>query len=302
MMLVLMCSVNYARMVSGFSIQSPTSPTTFVPTRESRIISRRYFERPLATDDQGGDNPILNIFNGNDDDDDDVNDIDTRSKRIYLPLQIISSLSFINSSPANAGIGTVIPFDVTRQEKFSGSIMNSVTMLRLNSTLRKRGYVKKNALVATLKPRDELVLRLAQDFGTAGDVTLLSDASSIESYVQTFQQKSNENNKNYKALVLYGKDVDISPEGDMSEIKGNDFKESEKLLVDSLATKGISDVTLIGGIVIHRAKTGGKDAGEDCFYPVAMTSYRKGVSTDLFEKVFGDLPTPRQTVSLPGLF
>jgi len=103
-----------------------------------------------------------------------------------------------------------------------------------------------------------------------------------------------------KALVLYGQDVSISPEGDLSEIQGRDLKSSEKILMDSLASKGLSDLTLVGGIVVHRVKTGGKDAGEDCFYPMAITSVRNGVTTDLFEKAFGDLPTPRQSVILPG--
>lgn len=261
--------------VSGFAVPGPI-------TLDCRTGRRIFQQKRFAQNS-----------NAQDDDDHTLND--ARTKRILLPLQLIASSLFLKSSPANAGIGTVVPFDVTRQEKFRGSIQNSVTMLRLNSTLRKRGYVKRNALVATLKPKDGLVLRMAQDFGTAGEVVSLSDSSSFENYLQKCQDDKK------RALVFYGQDVDISPEGDLSDITGKDLRSSEKLLVDSLASKGIPDVTLVGGIVIHRAKSGGKDAGEDCFFPVAITSIRNGVTRDLFEKVFGDLETPRQSVVLPGL-
>lgn len=219
---------------------------------------------------------------------------DARTKRIVLPLQILSSSLILRSSPANAGIGTVVPFEATRREKFQGSISNSVVMLRLSSTLRKRGYRKGNAVVATLKPKDDLSIDIAQVFGRSGAALPLGDPSSFAEYVRSCTEGGK------RALVLYGRDVSISPEGDVGDVLGKDLKASETILVDALASKGLSDLTLVGGIVIHRAKTGGKDAGEDCFFPMAMSSVRDGVTTDLFREVFGDLPTPRQSVILPG--
>jgi len=140
-----------------------------------------------------------------------------------------------------------------------------------------------------MKPKDDLALDILRGFGK-GELVSLDDPSSFEDYVRQCEGK--------KALVLYGQDVSISPEGIVGDIKGRGIKESEKLLVDKLlASKaaGISELTLVGGIVIHRVKTGGKDAGEDCFFPMAITNVRDGVTTDLFEQVFGDLPTPRQS-------
>jgi len=263
--------VSFPCKVCGFAIHTLAGLDS--ATNDSRIFSHQ--ER------QDGGNPTI--------------DIDTRIKRILLPMQLLtSSALFIDTPPAYAGIGAVVPFEETRQEKFRGSIRNSVVMLRLNSTLKaKRGYQKKNAVVATLKSSDDLSVDIARNFGRGKEVVSLVDesSSSFADYIQKCQGK--------KALVLYGQDVSISPEGGVSEIQGKDLKSSEKLLMDSLASKGISDVTLIGGIVIHRAKEGpAKDTGEDCFFPMAMTSVRNGVTTDLFERVFGDLSTPRQTVDL----
>jgi len=248
--------------VCGFAIHKSISLNT--ATNDSRIFSH-----------QEGDDPTIN---------------DARTKRILLPMQLIASSLFINTPlPAHAGIGTVAPFEETLKEKFRGSIRNSVVVLRLNSTLNKRGYQKKNAVFATIKSPDDLSRDIARNFVRGGKVVSLDSSSSFADYIQNCEGK--------KALVLYGQDVSISPEGDVSEIQGNDLKASEKLLMDSLASKGISDVTLIGGIVVHRAKEGNaNDTGEDCFFPMAITSVRNGVTTDLFDRVFGDLPTPRQTV------
>jgi len=55
------------------------------------------------------------------------------------------------------------------------------------------------------------------------------------------------------------------------------------------------DITLIGKDIIHRAKTGGKDYGEDCFLPSRIVGVRSNYEVDIFEEVFGDLPTSRQT-------
>jgi len=258
--------------VCGFAVLTSTNLDA---RKDSRIFSQKRFVQP--TNEHEDIKPLLN---------------DARTKRIVLPLQLITSLLLIHSSPAHAGIGAVVPFDATRQEKFQGSIKNSVVMLRLNSTLRKRGYRNKNAVVATLKSKDDLSLDMAQSFGSFGKAVSLGDSSSFAEYIQNCQDK--------KALVLYGQDVSISPEGNVSDIQGKDLKSSEKTIMDSLASKGLSDLTLVGGIVIHRVKSGGKDAGEDYFYPMSITSVRNGVTTDLFKKVFGDLPTPRQSVILPG--
>ena len=54
-------------------------------------------------------------------------------------------------------------------------------------------------------------------------------------------------------------------------------------------------ITLIGKDIIHRAKTGGKDYGEDCFLPSRIVGVRSIYEVDIFEEVFRDLPTSRQT-------
>ena len=55
-------------------------------------------------------------------------------------------------------------------------------------------------------------------------------------------------------------------------------------------------ITLIGKDIIHRAKTGGKDYGEDCFLPSRIVGVRSNYEVDIFDEVFGDLlPTSRQT-------
>jgi len=270
-----MTLVSLSCRVCGFAIHAP------ILGLDSATNDSRIFSHPKRQDN---------------DNDPTITDNDTRTKRILLPMQFLtSSLLFIETPlPAHAGIGTVVPFEETRREKFKGSIRNYVVVLRLNSTLNKLGYQKRNAVVATLKSSDDLSVDIARNFGRGGQVVSLADDSSSSSfadYIQSCQGK--------KALVLYGQDVSISPEGDVSEIQGKDLKSSEKLLMDALASKGISNVTLIGGIVIHRAKSGtAKDTGEDCFLPMAITSVKDGVTTDLFERVFGDLQTPRQSVDL----
>mmetsp|Transcript_46354 Transcript_46354/g.68421 ORF Transcript_46354/g.68421 Transcript_46354/m.68421 type:complete len:310 (-) Transcript_46354:152-1081(-) len=216
-----------------------------------------------------------------------------RNARILSPLGLMTSASSIlwttNPLPANAGVGAVVPFEATRKEKFSGSIGNSVVILRLNSSLRKRGYFAKKAVVATSKSKDDLGFLLSREFGDRPLYDLEDGSSSLEAYVK------NCNEDKLKALILYGQDVDISPDGEVGDLKGKDLKSSEQFLIDKMS--GVSnEATLVGGVIIHRDKTGAsKDRGEDCFLPTSIVNVKNGVVTDLFDEVFGDLPTPRQT-------
>eukprot|EP00565_Helicotheca_tamesis_P000652 CAMPEP_0185729666 /NCGR_PEP_ID=MMETSP1171-20130828/6891_1 /TAXON_ID=374046 /ORGANISM="Helicotheca tamensis, Strain CCMP826" /LENGTH=283 /DNA_ID=CAMNT_0028398559 /DNA_START=82 /DNA_END=933 /DNA_ORIENTATION=- len=215
-----------------------------------------------------------------------------RKARITLPL--VTSLTTLlgNTLPANAGIGTIIPFEETRKEKFAGSIANSVVLLRLKSSLRKRGYYAKKAVVGTYKPKDDLVVSLTREFGENKLFDLGSSGEVLEEFIKTSGEYPH-------ALVLYGQDVTISPDGTVSDITGPDLKTTEASIMEKLKGKLSSDVAVIGGIVIHRTKSGGKDAGEDCFLPVSVTyASTDGSVSDLFGEVFGDLPTPRQTVVL----
>lgn len=218
-----------------------------------------------------------------------------RKARVSLPLSTIASTFaftlFGDSAPANAGIGSVVPFDVSRKERFSGSIANYVVLLRLQRSLRKRGYFSKMAYVATYKPKDDLAVQLSQDFSDSPLLDLKAGDTSVEEYLQTCI------NSKKKALILYGQDVDISPDGTVSAIVGDDLKATEQALLEKIGDKAL-DVTLMGGIIIHRSKTGGKDAGEDCFLPARIMGVRSNYQVDIFEEVFGDLPTSRQTISM----
>jgi len=161
--------VSFPCRVCGFTVLTPTSLNA---PNDSRILYQKRFVRPANK--QEDDNFILN---------------DARKKRIVLPLQLIISSLFINSSPAQAGIGTVVPFDATLKEKFPGALQNYVIMLRLNSTLRKRGYLKKNTVFATLKSNDDLSSLMARDYGSLGEAVPLGDSSSFKDYIQNCQGK-----------------------------------------------------------------------------------------------------------------
>ena len=55
----------------------------------------------------------------------------------------------------------------------------------------------------------------------------------------------------------------------------------------------ISEITLIGGIVINRGHGSGTEGGDDFFQPLTMKAFSKSGVTDLYGEVFGDLPTPK---------
>jgi len=216
-----------------------------------------------------------------------------RKARVTLPLSTMAStFAFTllgNSSPANAGIGSVVPFDASRKEKFSGSIGNSVVMLRLQRSLRKRGYFYQKGAVATYKPKDDLGGLLTRDYADGPLVDLKDGNNALEEYLQSCEKD------NKKGIILYGQDVDIAPDGNVSAIVGDDLQSTEQSILEKIGDRPF-DITLIGGVIIHRAKTGGKDAGEDCFLPARIMGVRSNYKVDIFEEVFGDLPTSRQTI------
>lgn len=217
-----------------------------------------------------------------------------RTARIQLPLAVLSGSFCLlgTGEPAHAGVGTLVPFEETRKAKFRGSLANSVVLLRLRSSLRKKGYFAKKAVVACAKPADELSYLLSNDFGEGLPPVLISPPSSdsIQAYIE-------KDLKGKKALVVFGKDVSISREGEVGETVGTDLSKTEDMLKTAFCSAGVEAV-LLGGTIIHRVKDGGKDAGEDCFYPSSILSLKDGVATDIFAEVFGDLETPRQSVVL----
>lgn len=208
--------------------------------------------------------------------------ITAREARILIPSLLVLG----SSLPANAGIGQRSPFDVSLKKNFEGSLMNSVIMLRLSSSLRKRGYMKGKADVATLIP-SELSAMLSRQFGD-GTMYNLEEKKSWEEYIAKCDGK--------RALVLFGPEVDISPEGSVGEIKGMDVKSAEKFVMDKLINdklwEKVNEVTILGGVVIHRSKTG-VDKGEDCFQPLLIKTLSQNGVKDLYEEAFGDLLTPR---------
>lgn len=222
--------------------------------------------------------------------------LSARAARINFPLSALGLFFLgqtVQPAPANAGIGSVIPFEESRKARFNGSITNFVVSLRLNRSLRKRGYSRNGAVVATFKPKDDLGALMARDYGSGFDalVDVSSDGSGVS--VDDYLKECMETKK--KAFIVYGQDVDIAPDGTVSEIRGEDVSKTEKVLIEQVGSRSM-DVTLMGGIVIHRSKGGGKDAGEDCFLPMTIAGMRDGNVYDIFEEVYGDLPTARQTI------
>ena len=70
-----------------------------------------------------------------------------------------------------------------------------------------------------------------------------------------------------------------------------------KIEVDSVTSKAdfwknISEVTLLGGIIINRSALG----GEDYFQPLVMKSMNSQGELSLYDEVFGDLVTPSNKV------
>jgi len=102
-------------------------------------------------------------------------------------------------------------------------------------------------------------------------------------------------------VILYGSEVDISAEGVVSNVIGDSVKQTEKTILDKVRStvpkdgKTLKEITLLGGVVIHRTKTG-VDRGEDCFQPLSIKTYiaENGNVVNLYEKAFGDLLTPRE--------
>lgn len=226
--------------------------------------------------------------------------VSARVARIGAPLAIAAATFLSSPLVAEAGIGTVVPVEVTLKEKFRGAIANSVIILRLSSTLRKMGYYEKKSEIASFDASptiSELAGDLTRKFGDGQTVYSLPE--SMLAFIEATKGK--------RALIVYGPEVTISVEGDVSGQQGStDVAATEKQIFDQAVKKlldnGVSEVCLLGGTRIRRPKTGGKAAGEDYFYPRAITIWKKTsggntslMSTDLFDEVFGDLPTPRQT-------
>jgi hypothetical protein len=55
----------------------------------------------------------------------------------------------------------------------------------------------------------------------------------------------------------------------------------------------VTEVTMLGGIVVNRGHGSGTEGGDDYFQPLTMKSLVKGTEVNLYGEVFGDLSTPR---------
>jgi len=55
----------------------------------------------------------------------------------------------------------------------------------------------------------------------------------------------------------------------------------------------VTEVTMIGGIIINRGHGSGTEGGDDYFQPLSMKTLVKGTELNLYGEVFGDLSTPR---------
>uniref|UniRef100_A0A7S2VZD4 Limiting CO2-inducible protein B/C beta carbonyic anhydrase domain-containing protein n=1 Tax=Eucampia antarctica TaxID=49252 RepID=A0A7S2VZD4_9STRA len=58
----------------------------------------------------------------------------------------------------------------------------------------------------------------------------------------------------------------------------------------------ITEVTLLGGIVINRGHGENLEGGDDLFQPLLLTTVAKTGESNIYQQVYGDLPTPRQRV------
>ena len=71
----------------------------------------------------------------------------------------------------------------------------------------------------------------------------------------------------------------------------------QKEVAASIAKKSdfwdrVTEVTMMGGIVINRGHGSGTEGGDDYFQPLMMKTLVKGGDVDLYKEVFGDLNTP----------
>ena len=55
----------------------------------------------------------------------------------------------------------------------------------------------------------------------------------------------------------------------------------------------VTEVTMLGGIIINRGHGSGTEGGDDYFQPLTMKTLLKGTEVNLYDEVFGDLSTPR---------
>ena len=104
-----------------------------------------------------------------------------------------------------------------------------------------------------------------------------------------------------RSVILYRSEVDISAEGVVSNVIGDSVKQTEKTILDKLRSmvpkdrKTLKEITLLGGVVIHRMKTG-VDRGKDFFQPLSIKTYTAENCNvmNLYKKAFGDLLMPRE--------
>ena len=299
-----------------------------------------------------------------------------RDARILAPASAILSTLLLpnNHQPAHAAASTNKGselFDAARSQYFDGSLTSSVIALRISGTLRKRGYLPYNTLLASSLSGDEVnvganglvpllqsklissdvgVLNLAaagddcgvplpdsiatalshapvdgkvvlvyapnvgiDQAGTVGTVErvgqdVASDCASVSNILSGTASSSgltklvtgkmkpittNGNNNNDKVAAATMALYEV-----MNETVHSQVQSALATATSSSSNNLISEVTLIGGIIVNRGHGSGIPKGEDYFQPLTMKAFSsKGgasTTTQLYNDVFGDLRTPRQ--------
>ena len=299
-----------------------------------------------------------------------------RDARILAPASAILSTLLLpnNHQPAHAAASTNKGselFDAARSQYFDGSLTSSVIALRISGTLRKRGYLPYNTLLASSLSGDEVnvgangLVPLLQSKLISSDVGVLNLAAAGDDcgvpLPDSIATALSHAPVDGKVVLVYAPNVGIDQAGTVGTVErvgqdvASDCASVSNILSGTASSSGltklvtgkmkttingnnndkvasatmalyevmnetvnaqvqsalaastaassnptISEVTLIGGIIVNRGHGSGIPKGEDYFQPLTMKAFSsKGgtsTTTQLYDEVFGDLRTPRQYV------